>query len=328
MAQALRERPRRHYLRSSMLTTLKKVLAAADKDVYAVGAFNVNDLEILKAVIDAAVEEHAPVIIQTSEGAIEYAGMDYLVAMIRVAATCPVPVVMHLDHGKDLNVIKRAIAAGYTSVMFDGSSLPLTENIKKTKQVVVWAKAKGTSVEAEVGAIKGVEDLVTVTEREAFFTDPDEASKFVKETRCDALAVSIGTAHGAHKSKGTPELDIERLKRIDSMIRVPIVLHGASGLSDVFVAKATAYCDTLHDCHRLSGAVGIPDAEIRRAIRYGVRKVNIDSDLRVAFTAGIRQAIIQNHKDIDPRKLLAPAMRLMKEVVRYKIGLFGSRGRA
>jgi fructose-bisphosphate aldolase class II len=311
-----------------MLTTLKKILAKADQGGYAVGAFNVNNLEILQSVIQAAIEEKSPVIIQTSEGGVEYAGMDYLVAMMRIAAKAPVPVGIHLDHGKDLNIIKAAVKGGYTSVMIDASSLPYKENVAKTKKVVGWAHAKGLSVEAEIGAIKGVEDAVSVSEKEAFFTDPEEAASFVKATKCDALAVSIGTAHGAHKSKTQPELDIERLKKIDSLVKVPIVLHGASGISTELVEKTKLLCDQLEDCSRLAGAVGIPDEQIRLAIRNGVRKINIDSDLRIAFVAGTREALVRDHKTIDPRKLLGLAKEMMREVARHKMELFGSKGKA
>ena len=311
-----------------MLTTLKDILTAADKGGYAVGAFNTNNLEITKAIIEAAVEEKSPVIISTSEGAIEYAGLDFLIALISTAAKAPVPVVMHVDHGKDLKVIKAAIDAGYTSVMYDGSVLPYAENAANTRQVVAWAKPKGVSVEAELGAIKGVEDLVSVSEKQAFFTDPDEAVKFVAETGCDALAISIGTAHGAFKFKGEQRLDIERLKLIDSKVSVPLVLHGASGVSPELVAKTKEFCDQLEDCNRLAGATGVPDSEIKAAIAAGIRKINIDSDLRIAFTAGLRETIVRDHKAIDPRKLLARSRDLMKEVVRHKMELFGSKGKA
>lgn len=311
-----------------MITTIKAILRRADRGSYAVGAFNVNNLEIMQAVIEAAIEEKSPVILQTSEGAVEYAGMDYLVAMARIAARSPIPVVLHLDHGRDLDVIRRAINSGYTSVMHDGSLLPYAENVAKTKQVARWARWRGVSVEAEIGAIKGIEDLVKVEERQAFFTDPDEAALFARATGCDALAVSVGTAHGAFKFKEEPRLDIDRLKKINALVAAPLVLHGASGISTDLVEKTKAYCTQLEDCDRLSGAVGVPDTEIRRAIEAGVRKINIDSDLRVAFTAGIREAIVRDHKNIDPRKLLAPAKQMMKEVARHKMRLFGSSGRA
>jgi fructose-bisphosphate aldolase class II len=311
-----------------MLTTLNKVLRDADKGGYAVGAFNVNNLEILRAVIDSAVELRSPVIIQTSEGAIQYAGLAYLAAMIGTAAKAPVPVVMHVDHGKDLKIIKAAIDAGYSSVMYDGSALPYTENVRNTRQAVRWAAKRGVSVEAEIGAIKGIEDLVSVSEKEAFYTDPAEAKRFVDATGIDALAVSIGTAHGPNKSKTEPKLDIARLKAIKLLVKQPIVLHGASGINEDMVHLAQEHCDLIGDCERLSRAVGIPDAEIKKAIRAGVRKINIDSDLRIAFTAGLRQAVLEDHKSIDPRKLLAPSMRLMKEVVARKMVMFGSKAKA
>lgn len=311
-----------------MLRTLKSVLRDADKKKYAVGAFNINNLEVLLAVIETAVKEKSPVIIQTSEGALAYGGIEYLTAMIRVAAKAPVPVVMHLDHGKDLDVVREAVRAGYSSVMYDGSLLPFRKNVANTKKVVGWAKRRKISVEAEIGAISGVEDFVSVSEKEASFTDPDEAVEFVKLTGCDALAISIGTAHGAYKSKGAVKLDIPRLKRINELVKVPLVLHGASGISPGLVAKTKKHCGKLGDCNRLSGAKGIPDAAIRQAIQNGIRKINIDSDLRIAFTAGIRQAIIEDKKQIDPRKLLAPSMRYMKKVVEHKMALFGSKGKA
>lgn len=311
-----------------MLTTLKTILKKADRDGYAVGAFNINNLEILKSIIETAVEQNSPVIVQTSEGAIDYAGMDYLIAMMRVAAKAPVPVVMHVDHGKDLNLLKKALKAGYSSVMFDGSLLPYNENVAKTKQVVGWAKKTGASVEAEIGAIKGVEDLVSVSEKQAFFTDPEEAARFAKATGCDALAISIGTAHGAFKSKGEAKLDIPRLREIDRVVKQPLVLHGASGISPSMIKLLDKYCGQIGDCDRLKGAKGIPDKEIRAAIRNGVRKINIDSDLRIAFTQGMREALMEKKDQIDPRKLLAPSMRLMKEVVVKKMRLFGSKGKA
>lgn len=311
-----------------MLTTLKPILRKADRGGYAVGAFNINNLEILKAVIETAVEQKSPVIVQTSEGAIDYAGMDYLLAMMRVAAESPVPVVMHVDHGKDLGIISKALKAGYTSVMFDGSLLPYKENVAKTKRVVAWAKKTGASVEAEIGAIQGIEDFVSVSEKQAFYTDPEEAARFAKTTGCDALAISIGTAHGAFKSKGEAKLDIPRLRKIDKVVKQPLVLHGASGISPSMIELLDKYCERIGDCDRLKGAKGIPDKEIRAAIRSGVRKINIDSDLRIAFTQGMREALIEKKDQIDPRKLLAPSTRLMKEVVAKKMRLFGSKGKA
>lgn len=305
-----------------MLVTLKQVLQKAEKDSYAVPAFNVNNLEIVQAVMSAAVEAKSPVILQTSEGAIEYAGMENLKALIMVAAEAKVPVVFHLDHGKNLDVIKKAISAGYTSVMYDGSLLPFKENIKNTKQVVAWAKKKNVSVEAELGAIKGVEDLVSVAEKQVFFTDPKQAVEFVEATGIDALAVSIGTAHGVHKFKGEAVLDIERLKEIRRLIGKSIVLHGASGVLTDIVERANRFGANL------THTKGVPDSEIKKAIAQGVRKINIDTDIRLAFTAGVRQALAEQRSEFDPRKILAPATALMKDVAMRKMELFGSKGKA
>jgi len=213
-----------------MLVTAKQVLVPARQKHYAVPAFNVNDLEFLRAVMDAAVRMKSPVIVQTSEGAIAYAGMDYLVAMVRVAAQAKIPVVMHLDHGKDLKVIRQAIQSGYTSVMIDGSALPYAKNVAATKKVVAWARAKRVSIEAEIGALAGIEDFVSVADADAHLTNPQEAARFARETHCDSLAVAIGTSHGAFKFKNKTHLDIDRLKKIASLVKIPIVLHGASGV--------------------------------------------------------------------------------------------------
>lgn len=305
-----------------MLVTAKKVLIPARRKKYAVPAFNVNDLEFLKSVMAAAVKMKSPVIVQTSEGAIAYAGMDYLIAMIRTAATAKVPVVMHVDHGKDLHIIRQAIRNGYTSVMYDGSAFPYAQNVRNTKKVVSWAHAKGVSVEAEIGALAGIEDLVSVADKDAHLTDPDEAARFAHDTGCDSLAVAIGTSHGAFKFKGKTHLDIERLQRIAKKVPLPIVLHGASGVLEDVKELAEKYGA------KLGEARGVLDADIRQAVKHGVAKVNIDTDLRLAYTAGIREAVHDLPKVIDPRKLLEPANLLMREVAMRKMTLFGSAGRA
>jgi len=280
--------------------TLKEVLEEAEKGGYAVGAFNANNLEIVQAIIRAAEAEHSPVILQASQGAIGYAGLDYIVAMVRVAAEkAKVPVVLHLDHGKDFAEVMRCIRSGFSSVMVDGSALPLEGNIELTNRVVDVARAVGVSVEAELGRIGGTEDNVSVSEREAAMTDPQEALRFVQDTEVDALAVAIGTAHGQYKGK--PELDFERLKEIRELVNVPIVLHGSSG---------------------------VPDEDIRKAIQLGVRKVNIDTNLREAFVYKMREVLAEKPKEIDPRKILGPARDALQEVVQQKIRLFGSSNKA
>lgn len=305
-----------------MLVTAKKLLVPARAKGYAVPAMNVNNLEAVKAIISAAEKMKSPVILQTSEGAIDYAGIDYLAAMIRVAASGNIPVAMHLDHGKDVTYVKMALAHGYTSIMIDGSALPYAKNVAVTKRVVKMARAKGASVEAEIGALAGIEDFVSVEEKDAALTNPDEAARFARETACDSLAVAIGTSHGAYKFKGKTHLDIERLKKIAKLIRIPIVLHGASGVREDLVEIAERHGA------KLGEARGVLDADIKAAIKSGVAKINIDTDLRIAFTAGIRESVDDLPKAIDPRKFLERSTLLMREVAMRKMKLFGSAGRA
>ncbi len=301
-----------------MLVSLKSVLTKARKGKYAVPAFNINDLEFLQAIVEVAKKLKSPVIVQTSEGAIKYAGMENLANMVKTAAKKDLKIVFHLDHGKDLKIIKKALSAGYTSVMFDGSALPYAENLKLTKKVVGWAHKKGISVEAELGAIKGVEDLVSVSEKEAILTNPKQAAEFVKKTDCDALAVAIGTSHGAYKFKGTPKLDLKRLKEISKSVQVPLVLHGASGVSS-YLVKMIRQCGGEIGC-----AKGNSDSEIKKAINSGICKINIDTDLRLAFTAGVRCKLKRDKKVFDPRQILGAAKEIMEKVIAEKIKLCGS----
>jgi fructose-bisphosphate aldolase class II len=306
-----------------MLATLKAVLAKADRGNYAVGAFNINNLEILQAVMDAAEAERSPVIVQTSEGAISYAGMEELASLVHFAAKkTRVSVVFHLDHGKNEGLVIHAIKSGlYTSVMYDGSSFPFEENVRRTQRIVKLAHARGISVEAELGAIAGIEDFVSVSERDAHFTNPEEATRFVKETRCDALAIAIGTSHGAYKFRGTSTLDFARLKAIKQKTRHPLVLHGASGVPTAIKALCTKY-----GC-KIDKAKGVSDAAIKKAVSLGINKVNIDTDLRIAFDAGVRQFLAKKPEVIDPRHILGSAKTLMTKVVRQKMRLLGCAGR-
>jgi fructose-bisphosphate aldolase, class II len=307
-----------------MLTTLSAVLKKAKRGNYAVGAFNISSLEVLQSIVAAAEAEQSPVIISTSEGAIDYAGMDELGALVHLAAKrASVPVVFHLDHGKNLDLVLRAIRSDlYTSVMFDGSSLPFSENIKQTKRVVKLAHSRGISVEAELGAIAGIEDFVNVKDRDAHLTDPAEAKEFVRATGCDALAIAIGTSHGAYKFTGRSRLDYDRLKDIKKAVSVPLVLHGASAVPSALKKKCIALGCKIED------AKGVADANVKRAILGGINKVNIDTDLRIAFDAGVRE-FLQDHPEVfDPRKILGPAKDLMTRVVRQKMRLFGCAGKA
>jgi len=282
------------------LVTSSELLAKAEAGGYAVGAFNCNNMELIQAIISAAEAERSPVIIQASQGAIKYAGLGYITALVREAAlSSDVPVALHLDHGTDFEQVMKCLRAGFTSVMFDGSHFSLEENIKKTAQVAEIAHAVGVSVEGELGRLQGTEDQISVSEREAFFTDPQEALTFVKETGIDALAPSIGTAHGRYQ--GRPKLDFQRLKEIHELVPIPLVLHGSSG---------------------------VPAEDIRSAIALGVRKVNIDTDIRQAFVQEVRQVLAADVDEIDPRKVLGPARAKATEVIREKIRLFGSNDKA
>ncbi|HPV70636.1 MAG TPA: class II fructose-bisphosphate aldolase [Candidatus Magasanikbacteria bacterium] len=307
-----------------MLVNLNKVLVPARKNGYAVPAFNFNNLEFLQGLTEAAEELKSPIILQTSEGAVEYMGLDYIGFMLKAAVKkIKVPLVLHLDHGKDLKLIKKIIASGYyTSVMFDGSSLPYAENLAKTKQVVKRAHAKKMSVEAELGVLKGIEDNVSAADN--VFTNPLQAAEFVKKTGCDALAVAIGTSHGAYKFSGTGKLDLERLKEISRLVKIPLVLHGASGVPQKLLDLIKFQCEKIGDCERLGGAKGVPDTEILGAIKLGVTKINIDTDLRMAFTAGVRNALISDLKVFDPRKYLGAGKSEIKKIALDKIKLFKS----
>jgi len=305
-----------------MLVAGGELLLRARREGYAVGAFNIQNLEGLWAVTGAAVEERSPVIVAVSPGAIRYGGLRLLATAVRtVAEDLPVPLALHLDHGEDLETVSRCLEAGFTSVMIDGSHLPFRKNVDLTRKAVELAHPRGVSVEGELGRLAGMEEK-SVEEREALLTDPAQAEEFVRLTGVDSLAVSIGTSHGAYKFRGEPRLDFERLKLIRERVEVPLVLHGASSVPPWAVEKASRYGA------QLQGAKGIPEEHLRRAISLGIAKVNIDTDLRLAFTATVREVLATSPGEFDPRKILGPAREAMKEVVREKMRLFGSSGRA
>lgn len=304
-----------------MLVNNKDLLVPASRKGYAVGAFNINNLEALLAVSEAAVEEKSPVIVAVTPSAIKYAGLAYLSEIVKTAAkSVPVPMSLHLDHGEDFETVSKCVGAGFTSVMIDGSFLKFDENVALTKRVVDLAHPKGVAVEAELGRLAGVEEK-TVEEKEAVLTDPDAAKEFVKKTGVDALAVAIGTSHGAYKFKAEPKLDFERLRQIREKVSVPLVLHGASSVPQWIIEKAVKYGA------ELAGAKGIPEEHIKKAISFGIAKINIDTDLRLAFTATVREVLAKSPKEFDPRKILGPAKEAMKEVVKGKMRLFGSSGK-
>lgn len=305
------------------LISAKEILEDANKKGYAVGAFNVNDMEFLQAIFEAAESENSPIIIAASESAIKYAGAEMLVAMTRtLAQNSRLPVALHLDHGSNLNAVLIAIKAGFTSVMIDASHFPYEENLKITKQIVNICRPLGISVEAELGRLKGVEDNVSVAERDAVLVNPSEAKNFVDSSGIDFLAPAIGTSHGAFKFKGEPKLDFERLKKVKELTGVPLVLHGASSVPEEASKKFEEFGGNL------KGAKGVPFEVLKEAIKYGINKVNTDTDLRIAFIAKVRESIALDKTQIDPRKIFGPAKEFVVEVIRERMKVLGSSNRA
>ncbi len=297
------------------LVTTKEMFEKALKADYAVGAFNVNNMEIIQGIVAAAKEENAPLILQVSAGARKYAKPAYLMKLVEAAIIdTGLDIALHLDHGEDFEICKKCVDDGFTSVMIDGSKHSFEENIALTKQVVEYAHAHGAVVEAELGRLAGVEDNISVDARSATFTDPEEAAEFVERTGVDSLAIAIGTSHGAYKFKGEPYLDYERLQAIHKLIPdTPLVLHGASTVLPEFVARCNEYGG------QIPGAQGVPEDMIREATKYGICKVNIDTDLRLAMTAEVRRYLIENPADFDPRKYLGPARDAIRDMVAHKI---------
>ena len=303
-----------------MLANTKALLNKAQRGHYALPHFNINNLEIIQGVVQAAINTRSPIILATSEGAIEYAGIQFLHSIAKTASElASIPIALHLDHGKDIKIIKQAIDLGYSSVMIDASHQEFEKNIALTKQVVNLAHKKGISVEAELGTIGGVEDKVK--SRNILYTDPSKAAEFVKRTGCDFLAVAIGTSHGAYKFAGIAKLRIDLLKQITKIVKVPLVLHGASGVPQEIVSQAQRYGA------KLEGVEGVPDTQIKAAIKAGICKINTDTDLRIAFDAAVRKVIKEQPKDFDPRHLLSPARDLITQVAEHRIKLFGSNNR-
>jgi len=297
------------------LITTKEMFKKALVNDYAVGAFNVNNMEIIQGIVDAASIENAPLILQVSAGARKYAKPAYLLKLVEAAIEdTGLDIALHLDHGEDFDICKKCIDDGFTSVMIDGSKHPFEENIALTKQVVEYAHAHGVVVEAELGKLAGVEDNIKVDARSATFTDPDEAVEFVERTGVDSLAIAIGTSHGAYKFTGEPYLDYERLKKIHSLLPdTPLVLHGASSVLKEFVDRCNEFGG------QIPGAQGVPEEMIRESTKYGICKVNVDTDLRLAMTAEIRRVLIENPSEFDPRKYLGPGRDAITKMVQHKI---------
>ncbi len=306
-----------------MLVSSKKMLWNAWKNGYAVGAFNTSNLEITQAIIDAAAEMNAPVIVQTSPSAIEYAGLQNMVAMVRsLASQVKIPVALHLDHGLDVELAERCIKAGYTSVMLDASSKPFEENSGMVRKVVSMARWHGIQVEAEIGRLQGIEDQVKVDAKEALYTTSVDAVTFARASKCDSLAVAIGTSHGAFKYVGKSSIRLDILKEINDACKIPLVLHGASGVPQDIVKMANKYGA------KIKGAKGVDEELIKAAVKLGISKVNEDTDLRLAFTAAVRKQLAAKPNDFNPREIMMPARDLIKHMVMDRIKVYGSEGKA
>ena len=307
------------------LVTTKEMFEKSMEEGFAIGAFNINNMEIIQGIVDAAQKQNSPVILQASSGAIKYARIKYLMKMVEAAVEeTNIPIAIHLDHGPDFETCKMCIDNGFTSVMIDGSKYSFEENVALTKKVVDYAHERGVVVEAELGQLAGIEDDVNVSEEDAKYTDPDQAKEFVERTGCDSLAIAIGTSHGAYKFKGEAKLRFDILAKIKEKIpNTPIVLHGASTVIPELVEICNKYGADL------PGAKGVPDEILHEASVSGVSKINVDTDLRLAMTAGIRETFVENPSVFDPRKYMGKGRDLIEETVAHKIReVFGSSNKA
>jgi len=309
------------------LTTTTEMFKKAYEGGYAVGAFNVNNMEIVQGITEAAQELNAPVILQVSAGARKYANHTYLLKLVEAAAAeTNIPIALHLDHGADFEVCKSCIDGGFTSVMIDGSHHSFEENIEVTKKVVEYAHSKGVTVEGELGQLAGIEDDVNVSAENASYTQPEQVEEFVKKTNVDSLAIAIGTSHGAFKFKPgqNPELRFDILEEVTKLLPgFPIVLHGASSVPQQFLEEINKYGGSM------PGAIGIPEDMLRQAAKSAVCKINIDSDIRMAMTAAIRKYMAIHPDHFDPRQYLTPARQAVKDMVAHKIQtVLGCNGKA
>lgn len=297
------------------LVTTKEMFEKAYKGGYAIGAFNVNNMELVQGIVEAGKETQAPLILQVSSGARKYAKHGYLVYLVQAAVEdTGLPIALHLDHGDSFELCKDCIDGGFTSVMIDASHYAFEENIALTRRVVEYAHDHGVVVEAELGRLAGIEDAVNVSDADAAFTRPDEVEEFVSRTGVDSLAIAIGTSHGAYKFKGEAHLRFDILQEVGKRLpNFPIVLHGASSVMPEYVEMINRYGGAM------PGAQGVPEDLLRKAASMAVCKINIDSDLRLAVTAAIRKHLVENPSHFDPRQYLAPAREAVKEVVAHKI---------
>ena len=299
------------------LVTTTEMFEKAYKGGYAIGAFNVNNMEIIQGITEAAMQEKSPVILQVSAGARKYAKHNYLVKLVEAALLeTDLPIALHLDHGENFDICKACVDGGFSSVMIDGSKYSFEENIALTKQVVDYAHSKGVVVEGELGRLAGIEDAVNVSDENAQFTDPAQVEEFVAKTGVDSLAIGIGTSHGAYKFKPgqKPRLRFDILEEVQRRIEgFPIVLHGASSVPQEYVALVNKFGGAMPD------AIGIPEEMLRKAAQMAVCKINIDSDLRICMTAAVRQHLAEHPDHFDPRQFLSPGRDAIREIVAHKI---------
>jgi fructose-bisphosphate aldolase class II len=308
------------------LVNTRKMFEMAYKNGYAIGAFNVNNMEITQGIIDAAAEEKAPLILQVSKGARKYAKISYLNAIMDVAVkeNPDIPIATNLDHGDNFETCKQFVDDGFTSIMIDASHLPFQENIKITRKVVQYAHARDVSVEAELGQLGGIEeDVVGVDDVRKHLADPDQAVEFVEKSGCDSLAVACGTSHGAYKFKSEPKLAFDVIQEIaDRLPGFPLVMHGSSSVLKEFVDLINKYGG------KMPNAMGVPEEAVSKAAKMAICKVNIDTDLRLALTAKIRQVFAENPGEFDPRKYLGPGRDAIKDMVKHKLHVLGCAGKA
>ncbi len=304
------------------LVNTREMFKAAYEGKFAIGAFNVNNMEIVQGIVAAAKAENAPLILQASAGARKYANSIYLKKLVEAAVEdTNLPIVLHLDHGDTFEICKQCIDDGFTSVMIDGSHHSFEENIALTKKVVEYAHERNVTVEAELGQLAGIEDDVNVSAENASFTDPDQAVEFVERTGVDSLAIAIGTSHGAYKFAGEARLDFERLEKITNLLPgFPLVLHGASSVPQEYVQMCNQYGGSI------PGAKGVPEEMLAKASKFGVCKINVDTDLRLALTSAIRKVLTEKPAEFDPRKYIAPGRDAITEIVRHKLQIFGASG--
>ncbi|WP_324716524.1 class II fructose-1,6-bisphosphate aldolase [Carboxydochorda subterranea] len=303
------------------LITLYQCLREAEKGGYGVGAFNVNNMEQIQGIMQAARQTRSPVILQASRGALKYTNLTYLKHLLQAALeeNPDIPVVFHLDHGDSLETVKTAISLGFSSVMIDGSHLEFEQNVALTRSVVEYAHERGVSVEAELGTLGGIEEDVAGKVK---LTDPVQAEEFVRRTGCDALAVAIGTSHGAYKFKAEPKLALDLVPEIYRRVRVPLVMHGSSSVPQELVEEVNRYGG------RMAGSRGVPIESIQQAIKLGVRKINVDTDIRLAVTAAVRKVFVESPEKFDPREYLGPAREAIARVVASRMEAFGAAGHA